>query len=70
MLPFLQSVGRLINSLLDLISNLRAAYYRKKFGSIHDTVEELDKKISNGITDDEIINAARELRKRKKGLLP
>lgn len=71
MLGLLQSLGRLVNGLLDLIAALRAAHYRKKYQALQETVEQLEKKVSEGnITDDEIINAARELRERKKDILP
>jgi len=71
MWQLLQSAGKIITILSVIFKDLRKLYYEKKYGKLHDTLKEIETKQIDGVlTDDDIIAAAKKLRKQKQGIIP
>jgi hypothetical protein len=68
---FLQSAGKALTSLSVLFDALRKLYYEKKYGKIHDILEEVEEKRLDGtLADDDIRAANKRMFEQRKNLIP
>lgn len=71
MLGLLQSALKVLSALGVIFEKCQKLYYEKKYGKIHDILNEVeDKRVDGILTDADIIAANKRLREQKKGLFP